>query len=143
MTGHAYQEREWRKERLLSALLIFFGAFALVISCLGVYGILEYLVRSRTPELGIRMALGAQPRAVIRMVIADSVQPLAWGIGGGVVAAVIVTRSIESLLFQVSRYDLPTFSGAAAIVMLTGGGAAFLASRRAARIAPISAIRHE
>src|SRR5438874_2473730 len=95
MTGVAYQEREWRRERLLSGFLAFFGMLALVISCMGVYGVLASYVGSRTSELGLRMALGAQRMDVIRLIIAESLGSVATGIVVGLVAAFALTRFVE------------------------------------------------
>jgi hypothetical protein len=143
MTGLAYREREWRRERMLSGFLVFFGVLALGISCLGVYGILGYIVSLRTPELGIRMALGAQRFAVIRMVVAESVAPVALGMGIGLTTALMLTRWVESILFGVSTQDPWTIAGAAALLLLTAAAAAFVPARRAALTDPMAALRYE
>src|SRR5207247_530239 len=104
MTGVAYQEREWRRDRMLSGFLVFFGVLALAISSMGVYGILEYIVSSRTSELGIRMALGAQRLDVLCLIIREFFGPVAGGIVVGLVAALALTRAIESTLFGVSKH---------------------------------------
>ena len=143
MTGVAYQEREWRRERMLSGFLLFFGALALIISCMGVYGVLAHNVSSRTSEFGIRMALGAQRLAVIRMVLAESVAPVAMGMVVGIAAALMLTRFVESILFGVSKHDPWTVAGAAIVLLLTATTAALVPARRASRIDPMTALRYE
>jgi hypothetical protein len=143
MTGVAYREREWRRERMLSGFLVFFGVLALGISCLGVYGILEYIVSLRTPELGIRMALGADRPAVVRLVLAESVVPVAIGMGLGLTGALILTRWLESVLFGVSPHDPWSIAGAATLLLLTAAAAAFVPARRAALTDPMTALRQE
>jgi ABC-type antimicrobial peptide transport system permease subunit len=128
---------------MLSGFLVFFGVLALGISCLGVYGILGYIVSLRTPELGIRMALGAQRFAVIRMVVAESVAPVALGMGIGLTTALMLTRWVESILFGVSTQDPWTIAGAAALLLLTAAAAAFVPARRAALTDPMAALRYE
>src|SRR5262249_47247860 len=116
MTGDAYVQKEWRRERLLASTLVLFSVLAVAISCLGIYGTLSYLVISRTPEIGIRMALGARTRAVIRMVLFESLLPVGAGIALGWAAGFILARWVESLLFGVSRNDLVSTIAAAAVL---------------------------
>jgi hypothetical protein len=143
MTGVAYKEREWKKERLLMGFLVFFGLLALLISCLGIYALLAYSVNWRTAEIGIRMALGAQRPAVIRMVVRESLVPVIVGIGAGLVAAALLTRYVESILFGVSKYDPWTIAAASLVLAFAAALAALLPARRAARIEPIRALRYE
>jgi len=143
MTGIAYVEREWRRERLLAAFLAFFGVLALLISCLGIYGMLAYTVTSRTPEIGIRMALGAHSRAVIRMVLRESLLSVLAGLVCGSLAALVLVRSIEALLFGVSKADPVSIAGASILLAITAAAAAFVPARRASRIDPMGALRYE
>jgi predicted permease len=143
MVGSTYVEREWRKERLLAGFLVFFGILALAISCLGIYGMLAYTVTWRTSEIGIRMALGAQRPAVVRMVIRESLLPVAAGILLGLAGALALTRWVESILFGVSKHDPLTIGAAALLFLLTAGIAAFVPARRASRIDPTHALRYE
>jgi macrolide transport system ATP-binding/permease protein len=143
MTGIAYVEREWRRERLLAAFLTFFGALALVISCLGIYGMLAYTVSSRTPEIGIRMALGAHRRAVVRMVLRESLASVAAGAVCGSLAALALVRSLETFLFGRSKTDPISIAAASILLVLTAGVAAFLPARRASKIDPMRALRYE
>ena len=143
MTGAAYREREWRRERLLSAFLVSFGLLALCISCLGVYGMLEYLVSLRASELGIRLALGAYPSALVRMVMAESMMPVGAGVVAGLGAALLFSHWIASILFGVSPRDSLTLGAAASVLSLTAAVAAFLPARRAGTIDPVVALRCE
>ena len=143
MTGVAYKEREWRKERLLAGFSILFGTLALIISCLGIYGLLAYTATWRTSEIGIRMALGAQRPAVIRMIVRESLIPVSAGIGVGVAAAFAFTRFIESILFGVSKHDPWTIIAAALVFLMSAAIAAFLPAKRASRIDPMRALRYE
>jgi predicted permease len=143
MTGAAYREREWRKERLLSGFLVVFGLTALAISCLGVYGILEYLVTLRTSELGIRMALGAPRSGIVRMVLGEPIVPVVSGMALGVTAAALVARWLASVLFGVTPLDLWTITAAASLLLLTALAAALIPARQASSIDPMSALRHE
>jgi hypothetical protein len=143
MTGTEYLEREWHRERLLAACLVTFGILALVISCLGIYGTLSYLVTWRTPEIGIRMALGARTSAVKVMVLRESLLPVVVGIVLGCGAAFGLSRFLESLLFGITAQDLRSTILAAGVLIAAAGIAAFVPARRASRIDPMHALRHE
>jgi predicted permease len=143
MTGIAYVEREWRCERLMAAFLTFFGALALVISCLGIYGMLAYTVTWRTPEIGIRMALRRPP--VGRGSNGGPGNPVSVtaGLLCGSIAALALMRSIEALLFGVSKADPVSTIAASLLLVLTAAAAAFMPARRASRIDPMRALRYE
>jgi len=131
-------------ERRLSMLLLSgFGMLALALAALGIYGVMAYSTARRTRELGIRLALGAQPRDVLGLVLRDGARLSAWGLGLGVAAALAGSRAVSSLLYGVPPSDPPTFVAVIAVL----GGAALLASylpaRRAARVDPLLALRHE
>lgn len=142
-TGVEYKERTFKQERLLAGLLVFFGLAAVLISSLGIYGMLAYIVSRRTSEIGIRIALGAEGPDVIRMVILETLAPVTCGIALGVIAAFGLTRWIESILFGVSKHDPWTIAGSAIVFLLTAAIAAFLPARRASRIDPMRALRYE
>ena len=143
ITGIDYKNRNLRQERLLAGFLLFFGMLALVISCLGIYGMLVYTVARRTPEIGLRMVLGAQWSDVVSMVIVESLTPVAVGVAMGVIVAFALTRSVQSMLFGVSISDPSVLSGAAALFLITAAIAAFAPARRASRINPMRALRYE
>jgi putative ABC transport system permease protein len=142
-TGVEYKESKYAQERLLSALLIGFGSIALGVCGLGIYGLLAYTVSRRTSEIGLRMALGARKADVIRLILHESLAPVAVGIVVGLSAALALTRLLESTLFGVSKHDPWTIAGAATLLMLTAGASAFVPARRASRIDPMTALRHE
>jgi len=143
MTGTAYTESKWRTERLLASCLALFSALGLIVSCVGIYSLSTYTVSWRRNEIGLRMALGAQRTAVIRMVTTESLIPTVVGIVGGCLAAMISTRWIASVLFGVSKFDLWTIGGAAISLLLAATFAAFFPARRACRIDPMKALRHD
>jgi predicted permease len=137
------REQQMQQERLLTNLLIVFGAVALLLSSIAIYGMLAYLVTRRTGEIGIRVALGAAPSTVVAMVLRESVTPVGAGIAAGIAAAMAATRWINGLLFGVSGFDPATMAGAALVFLLIAGFAAFVPARRAARIDPLRALRTE
>jgi putative ABC transport system permease protein len=129
------------RPRLAALLLGAAGAIALFLAVIGVYGVLSYAVERRTHEIGIRRALGAQPRDVLRLVLGRATGLVAAGIGVGIVGALALTRVLTTLLFQVEPNDAVTFVGVAVLL----GGVALLASyvpgRRATRVDPTDALR--
>ena len=128
-------------ERLIAWLSGFFGVLAMLIAAIGLYGVMSYLVTRRRVEIGVRMALGAEPGAVIRMILAESGALLAVGVVAGAALAVVASRYVASLLYGLSPVDALSFSfgiGALAIVSLV---AAWIPARRASRLPPTVAIR--
>jgi predicted permease len=135
------RERQLRQERLLSVLLLGFGTITLLVSCLGIYGLLSYAVARRRSEISVRMAIGAGVPHVVRMIVADSVVPVAAGAVAGVLGAVALARSAESLLFGVSSLDPLAVAGAAMALLVLAAVAAAIPARAAARIDPVLALR--
>jgi predicted permease len=124
-------------------LLTIFGASALLLAAIGLYGLMAYSVEQRTQEIGIRMALGAGPRSVLRMVVAQGMQLAAAGVVLGVGAALALSRLLRSLIFGVSATDPVVFLSVAALLTLVAFFATWLPARRATRIDPITALRYE
>ena len=120
-----------------------FGALALVLAIVGVYGVLSYSVSQRTQEFGIRMALGAEPGDVQGMMIRQGLRLAAWGIGLGVVGAAGVTRLVSSLLYNVTATDPVSFAAVVALMLGVAAAAAYLPARRATKVDPIVALRAE
>ena len=129
--------------RVLAVLLALFGLLALVLAVIGLYGVVSYVVSQRTQEIGIRMALGAEPRSVVRMMVRRGLAPIGIGLVAGIALALAATRLLRGLLYEVSPTDPATFAAVSAVLLLAATLAAWLPSRRAARIAPATALRGE
>jgi predicted permease len=132
-----------QQERLFAQLLVCFGLLALFLACLGLYGTLSYAVTGRIPEIGLRMALGAQRRDVAAMILKGSLVPVGLGVVIGLVAAAFSTRLIESMLFGVEPNDPWSLGAATLVLMASAAIAAWLPARRASRVDPIRALRYE
>ncbi|MFY9550958.1 MAG: FtsX-like permease family protein, partial [Thermoanaerobaculia bacterium] len=129
--------------RFRATLLALFGAAALLLAVLGIYGVISYSVGRRTREVGIRIALGAQGRDVLRMVLLEGLALSAAGLAVGLGGALVLTRFLSSLLFEVSPLDPSTYSAVAASLLATGLLACWIPARRATRIDPVLALRQE
>ncbi len=129
--------------RAAAALFTVFGALALGLSVIGLYGVKAYSVARRTREIGIRMALGAQRAAVQRMILREGAELLAGGLALGLLLALATGKIISSMLYEVSAVDPLAFAGAAILLALAGLLATWLPARRATRISPIAALRTE
>jgi ABC-type antimicrobial peptide transport system permease subunit len=131
------------QERLFARLATLLGGVAILLSAIGLYGLLAYGVSRRTPEIGLRMALGA-PRARVQwMVLKESLVLAALGLLVGIPAAIAGTRILKSLLFGLSPNDPGTIAAAAAGMILLAALAGYIPSRRAARVDPLIALRAE
>jgi len=120
------------------------GVFALVavlLSAIGVYGVMAYGVNERTREIGVRVALGADPGEVVRLVIRGALGMTLLGVVLGLAGGFMTSRLLGSLLFGVEATDLPTFLGAAVVILAVAGLASWLPARRAARVDPVVALR--
>jgi predicted permease len=131
------------QERLVATLSLFFGLLALLLACIGLYGVMSYDVARRTNEIGIRMALGADASRVVRLVVRETLGWVAFGIALGLGAALTTTRWLESLLFGLKPSDPLTIGLAALILLAVAAIAGYLPARRASRVDPLVALRHE
>ena len=131
------------RERLMAAVAGVFGVIALLLSAVGLYGLLTYWTTRRTHEVGVRMALGAQRSDVIWLVLRDAVRMLAIGAAAGIPAAWALSRFVAAMLFGVTADDAATMTVALAVLTLTGLVAAWLPARRATAVNPASALRAE
>ena len=123
--------------RFTMALLGVFAAVALLLSAVGIYGVVSYSVARRTREIGIRMALGAEPGGVRWVVLRDAMGMVVAGLGVGLVGAVAVTRLLRNMLFEVSATDVPTFVGVALVLAAVALLATWLPVQRTTRIDPM------
>ncbi len=130
-------------EQLMTWLLSAFAVVALIMAAAGLYGVIAYTVTQRTQEIGVRMALGADPGAVVRLIAAEGIRLTAAGLVTGTVAAVIVSGAMRSLLFEVSPADPTTYAVVLAMFAATACVALIVPSRRALRVDPLIALRAE
>jgi len=131
------------QERLVAVLAGFFGALAVLLACLGLYGVMSYLVTRRTNEIGIRMALGATRLDVIAAVLKESMLMIFAGTAIGVPATLAATRLISTKLFGISANDPLTITAATVLLITVAVLAGFVPARRAARVDPMAALRCE
>ena len=135
-------ERTLGRELMMTRLVGFFGVLALLLACIGLYGVMSYTVARRTGEIGVRMALGASQTDVAGMMLRETAALVIGGIALGIPAALATTRMIASLLFGLEPTD-PATMGVVTLVMLTVAGlAGLLPARRAAKVDPMIALRH-
>lgn len=135
------RERHLRGERLLADLLLLFGFATLVVCCLGIYGMLSYLVARRRSEISVRMAIGARASDIVALIVRESLAPVLVGAALGVAAALALSRWVESLLFGVTATDPWALAGATAVLLVVAAVASALPARAASRVDPVIALR--
>ena len=131
------------QRRFQTLLLLIFAGVAVTLAIVGIYGVLSYSVGQRMAELGIRVALGARPSAIMAMVLRQAGALIAAGIVLGIAGAYGLTRFLQGLLFQVKTTDWRAYAGAVALLALVAAIAALLPARRGARVDPAVALRQE
>jgi len=130
-------------ERLFAALTVGFGVLALALACVGIYGVMAYSVANRTNEIGIRLALGAQPAQVRGMILRESTWLAVAGVVAGVTAALLLTRLVKTMLYGIEPWDPLTMIGGVVILQAVAVAASWIPARRAAGVQPMEALRHE
>jgi putative ABC transport system permease protein len=135
--------RSVAERRFLMLLLIAFATVAVLLAAIGVYGVLAYLVSQRTQEIGVRLALGASPRDVVRLFVREGVMLACIGLGAGLVGALAAGRTLSAMLFGIGPHDPVTFVGVAATLAASAVCASYLPAKRAARVEPMQALRAE
>ncbi|PYU72344.1 MAG: hypothetical protein DMG49_07825 [Acidobacteria bacterium] len=143
MTMDDILDREVEQRRNQTSLLGGLAALALILACIGIYGVMAYLVAGQNHEFGVRAALGAGPGDIFGLVLGRAIKLTATGVGIGIAAAFLVTRLMRSLLFGVSPFDPLTFGGMALLLTLVALVACYFPARRATRIDPMVALRFE
>ncbi|MBI3469810.1 MAG: ABC transporter permease, partial [Candidatus Solibacter usitatus] len=136
-------DRTLTQERLIAQLCTLFGLLALVLACVGLYGVLSYSIARRTNEIGIRMALGALPSSVLGAVLRETLLVVAIGIAAGIPAAFALTRLVSSKLYGLKATDPLTIVAAGVVLIAAAMLAGYLPARRASRVDPLIALRYE
>ncbi len=130
-------------ERAFAALTVGFGVLALALACVGIYGIMAYSVANRTNEIGIRLALGAQPGQVRGMILRESTWLTVSGIVVGAAGALLLARLVKTMLYGIQPWDPATMTGGVLILLAVAFAASWIPARRAAGVQPMEALRHE
>jgi putative ABC transport system permease protein len=131
------------EQRFRTLLMGSFSAFALLLACFGIYAVMSYSVAQRTREIGIRMALGARRREVFKMVLVQAAGMCAAGLGAGLIAALLLTRALRSLLFGIGPDDPMSFAGTIALLLVVALLASYIPARRATKVDAMIALRYE
>ncbi|HEX7958604.1 MAG TPA: FtsX-like permease family protein, partial [Terriglobales bacterium] len=131
------------QRRFTLGLLSSFAGIALLLAAIGLYGVISYSVTQRTQEMGVRMALGAAPGDLLRLIVAGGTRLAAIGIAAGILAALILTRFMSSMLFGVHPADPLTFVAVSIVLLLVVLFACYVPARRATKIDPMVALRYE
>ena len=138
-----FMDPQIRPFRLGASMFSLFGALALLLAAVGIYGVLAFLVRHRTSEIGIRMALGAMPQDILRLIVWQGMKYVGLGLMIGIVAALGLSRVVRSLLFEVTPTDVWSYAGASGVLIVVALAACMVPAWRAARVDPSISLRYE
>jgi len=133
-------DRTWQR-RVATMLFGLFAALALLLAAIGIYGVTSYHVAQQTPELGLRMALGAQAADVVRLVGHECLRFTSLGLAAGLLLAFVLSRFVASILFETSARDTVTFLGVPLLLTAVASVSAYVPARRATRVDPVIALR--
>jgi predicted permease len=136
-------DRSLAERKFQSTLVMAFAASALLVASLGIYGVVSFSVARRRNEIGIRMALGAQPSRLLALVVRQGMAPVVVGLAAGVAIALLLGRAIRGLLFEVQPADPWTIAGVAVVLLVAGALACLIPARRAAGMDAVDALRFE
>jgi ABC-type antimicrobial peptide transport system permease subunit len=139
----ALVDRSAAQRRFLMLLLSGFASAALLLAALGIYGTVAQMVQQRTREIGLRMALGASPREALQLVLAHGAVLTGVGLAIGGAAALVLTRAVSKLLFEVRPLDPAAFAGGAGLLIAAAALACYLPARRATKVDPLAALRRD
>jgi putative ABC transport system permease protein len=142
-TMEEHRERSFWQQRLFGIMFAVFGAIALLLAAVGVYGVLSYSVSQRTQEIGVRVALGAERRDVMRLVVGHGLKLAGLGVGFGLLGAAGITPVIASQLYNISASDPASFAGVALFLSAVALIASYVPARRATAVDPLIALRNE
>jgi predicted permease len=131
------------EKRFAMMLLGVFAALATVLSCVGIYGVISYIAGQRTHEIGIRMAMGAERKDILRMMLGEAGRMALIGIGAGLITSFLLMRLMSSMVFGVSTHDPLTFLGVAVLLTMVALMACLVPAQRATQVDPVVALRHE
>jgi putative ABC transport system permease protein len=142
-TMHETMGRALARDNMIAVLLGVFAALALLLAVVGIFGMLSYAIAQRTREFGIRLALGAQGRNLVRLVIRETMPIVLGGVVAGVVAGVALSRLVVALFYGIRAGDPVTFGGVAVVLALVAIVAALVPARRAGKVDPVHVLRGE
>jgi putative ABC transport system permease protein len=143
LTGQEVMTRVLAQAQLGAELLAGFGLLALLLAAIGTYGVMSYSVSQRTQEIGIRMALGAQPGDVLKLILGSGMAMVGGGVVVGLFLSYFLTGEVEKLLYGIGSFDLPAFAATSGLLLLIALIACYLPARRAMRVDPMIALRYE
>jgi len=135
--------RTLSQARFSSTLLTTFAGLALLLAAIGIYGVMSYAVSQRTPEIGIRLALGAESRDILGMIVGNALRLAGLGLAIGVVLALVLSRTLTSLLYETAGTDPSTFAVVVGVLAAVALLASYVPARRASRIPPVEALRYQ